>query len=453
MKKILTLAAAALCLAACIKTNSPAEQVTTLTASLESGVTKTHLSVEDGIGKVLWDANDQICVFSQETGEYRCTVFSTAEGGGTALFKGPGITLDAKVAAIYPAFEAVSYTEADGILFEVDNTTQKVLDGTFDQQLNIAAGQWTGEKNLSFRNVGALLSFKLTQERADTIRRIELKSNDGTPLCFSGAASVKWVDGAPVITPAAETSDVVKIVPAGETFQTGETYYVWLLSGQHAAGITLTMISPTQMTAAKVGASALELERNQLVDLGEIGGIEWKAKETEKKALHFDFSGTPLEGWPTTDKWKEAPGELACYYPLDDVNYEFFLTDVGNGTQARVCWDPGKGGLVWYAGWRYLGLPAIEGFRLIKVSGVMCLGTNSKRKAAIVENVAETNVETTIDAAHTFVQGGESAGWTTSGETYTFNLEGTQPNTRYYLLCSATSIGVSSLDLVYEKVE
>lgn len=450
MKKILTAAAALLVLAACNKSNPVAFTGTILTATLEAGVTKSHLSQN----KVEWDANDVISVFSLESGSYTHSPFSTAEGGADAVFKGPGITVDENLYALYPYADENVFSAESGFIFTADYTEQKVSDGSFQPLLNLAVGKCAGEKKVGFRNVGALLSFKLTQERADTIRRIELKSNGGAPLTFSGAASVQWNDGAPVITPllGAETGDLVKILPAGETFHTGDTYYVWVLPGEYQ-GLTLTLVSPTQMTAVKTGESTLTVARNQIVDLGEIGGLTFVEKESEKKALHFDFSGTPFEGWPTADKWKEAPGELACYYPLDDVNYEFFLTDVGNGTQARVCWDPNKGGLVWYAGWRYVGLPAIENFRLIKVSGVMCLGTNSKRKAAVVENVAETNVEITIDAAHTFVQGGESTGWTNSGETYTFNLEGTQANTRYYLMCSATSIGVSSLDLVYEKVE
>ena len=42
-------------------------------------------------------------------------------------------------------------------------------------------------------------------------------------------------------------------------------------------------------------------------------------------------------------------------------------------------------------------LPAISGYKLIKVSGVMCLGTNSKRKAGIVTAVASTNDGETVD--------------------------------------------------------
>lgn len=459
MKKIITLAAAVLCLAACNKSNPAPETGTTLTASLESGATKTHIEMAGSVGKVLWDANDEISVFSLQDGAYVNTTFATSENGSTAVFKGPGITLDNNVFAMYPADESASFTSSEGISFEADYTAQRVVSGNIDSKLNLAAGKYSGEKRISFRNAGALLCFKLTQEGADTIRRIEIKANDGTPLAFKGAAAMNWNGGVPVVSPAsgAELSDVVKLTPAAETFVTGSTYYVWILPGEYAGGITLTMISPTQMTAAKVGTSALSAGRNQIIDLGSVGGIEWKARETEKKALHFDFTGEAQEGWPTADKWKDiakgdpnpCPGDSTCIYKLDGEDYAFILTDCGNATQARVCWDSGKGGLIWYAGWRYLGLPAIEGYRLIKVTGKLCLSSNSKRKAGITVNVVENNTTGT----NTFVSGGEEIAWATKDAEYSYNLEGTEANTVYYLACTATSIGTYYLDLVYEKVE
>ena len=67
--------------------------------------------------------------------------------------------------------------------------------------------------------------------------------------------------------------------------------------------------------------------------------------------------------------------------------------------------------------------------------------------------MALTNEGTTIEEAHTFVSGGESITWATSGETYSYSLTGTAANTRYYFMCTGGGIGVSSLDLVYEKAE
>ena len=165
--------------------------------------------------------------------------------------------------------------------------------------------------------------------------------------------------------------------------------------------------------------------------------------------LHFDFTGDPLEGWPTSDNWKTSAGNLTCVYPLDGTDYSFILTDCGNATAARVAWVKSKGGLVLYAAWRYLGLPAIAGYKLTKVSGNLCLANNANRKAGISKNVVESNATGTNE----FVSGGEPIGWTTNGTTYAYNLTGTAANTVYYLTCTNTSIGTSVLDLVYEKVD
>ena len=452
MKKIFAAAAAVLALAACNKSLPVAEPGSELTATME--ITKSHL---DGMN-VLWDANDEIAVFPLEEGAYRNSKFATADEGVSAVFKGPGINADENLYALYPYNENAMCSATSGISTVADFTAQKVVNGTFDKNTNLAVGKYAGEKKVSFRNVGALLKFKLTQEGVDTVRRIELKTNDGTPLAFSGSTDISWNGGSPTLSLSddATRSDIIKLSPAGSAFATGDTYYVWVLPGEYK-GLTLTLISPTQMTATKVGTSTLTVARNQIVDLGEIGDLEYKARETEKKALHFDFTGSPQEGWPTKDKWKDSangdpnpcPGDSTCVYNLNGELYNFILTDCGNATQARVCWDTGKGGLIWYAGWRYLGLPAIEGFRLIKVTGKLCLASNSKRKGGVTTGVVANN---TTDK-NEFVSGGEEIAWATKDTEYSYNLEGTAANTVYYLCCTATSMGTYYLDLVYEKVE
>lgn len=446
MKKIFAAAAALLALAACNKNTPVAEPGTELYAGFEASITKTHLESN----KVLWDANDEISVFSLEEGTYKNSKFAAPEGGSGAVFKGPGVSVDENLYALYPYDADASFNPASGIAISVGYTEQKVSSGSFSKGINLAVGKRTEGKNVSFRNVGALLSFTLTQERADTIRRVEIKSNDGTPLVFSGAAGIAWNDGNPTIDVAdgATKADVIRLIPEGDSFNTGDTYYVWVLPGTYN-GITITLVSPTQMTATRIGESTLSIARNQIVNLGEIGGLTFKAKETEKKTLHFDFSGEPQEGWPTADKWKNAPGDSTCVYKLDGEDYKFILTDCGNASQARVAWVKDKGGLVLFAGWRYVGLPAIEGFRLIKVSGCLCLSSNSKRQAGITKSVVADNTTETNE----FVPGGESIAWATSGEVYTYNLEETVPGTVYYLACTATSIGTSFLDLTYEKAE
>ncbi len=450
MKKIFAATAALFALAACNKNLPVMQPVTELTATVENGLAKSHL---DGNG-VLWDANDEISVFALTGGVYANEKFSTADEGASAIFKGPGIDVDENLYALYPYDADAQYSAVNGFKVNADYASQKVVNGTFDKRINLAVGKYAGEKKVSFRNAGALLKFSLTQERADTVRRIELKTADGTPIAFTGEVQVAWNDGSPALSIAADAakSDIIKLSPAAGAFATGDTYYVWVLPGEYK-GISITLVSSTGMTAVKTGSSTLTIARNQIVDLGEVGGLTYKEKEAERKTLHFDFSGDPLEGWPTADKWQNGPGDTTCVYKLDGADYEFLLTECGNASQARVAWVTSKGGLVMFASWRYIGLPALDGFRLVKMSGVSCLTNSTSRKAGIVTAVAPTNEGMTIDTAHTFVPGGESITWAQQGGTYSYNLEDTKPNTVYYFMCTGGGIGASSIDLTYEKAE
>ena len=104
MKKIFMAAAALLTIAACnknIPVAGPSMDSMELTATIETGITKSHLNSFD----VLWDANDEISVFSMEEGAYRNSKFATADQGASAVFKGPDINDDDNLFARYPYTE------------------------------------------------------------------------------------------------------------------------------------------------------------------------------------------------------------------------------------------------------------------------------------------------------------------------------------------------------------
>ncbi len=456
MKKYIIMAAA-LAVMACSKEQAPvSREYSELRAVSETG-TKAHLEGN----KVVWDNGDAINVFTKNDAEaYVSSTFATSESGSSVVFKGEGVKLDADAYAMHPFAEGNTF--ADGIFTtSISSIIQRVVGDGYSADINVAVGRCDAGKTVSFRNVGALLKFRLTQEGADTLRRIEIKANGGEALAAEGAVSIDWNNGEPVISVAegSQTSDVVTLTPSSSTFVTGDTYYVWILPGKYEKGISLTLVSPSQMTAVKVGSEALEAGRNRIVDLGEIGGLTLKEKETEKMTLVFDFTGSAQEGWPTKDNWKKAgegdcpagvpcPGNLTAVYTHSNGNsYNFILTDVGNATAARVFWSTDRG-VVLGAVSRYFGFPAIEGYKLIKVSCVQGTGTSSKRKAAITSCVPEST-----DVQNTYVNGGGILPWTTHGDTYSWNLEDTAVNTVYYLTCTQGGVGVSVLTLTYEKVE
>lgn len=452
MKKIITISMAALVLAACTKGNLE-EKGATLIAHSDGTAVKSHLSVESGINLIYWDADDAINVFAKAEGAYQSSKFTTSESGTTVKFNGGDVKLDENCYALFPYDETASFSEASGFTTKVTSLEQNLSNKTFSSAINLAVGKCNSTKEASFRNAGSLMCFTLTQERADTVKYIELKANNGETMAVNGAVSVNWNGGNPTVSVAAdaEKSSTITLRPSGETFKTGETYYVWVLPGTYAGGITMTLVSPTGMKAVKAGASSLTAARNQIVPLGEIGGLTYKGSEAEKKSLTFDFSTCP-PGWPSgVEGYKsKEPGEKDYPYKLEGADYIFstaVVTDVE--TTRSVCW--GYNGtaeceMLIIQNERFLGLPAIEGWKLVGIKFAQSLATNSGRKMVITEIVSEKGKQEGVP-------GGESLAVGTNGEEYSFYLSASKPGKRYYMAPVGKGTGLTSLTLTYEKTE
>ncbi len=139
--------------------------------------------------------------------------------------------------------------------------------------------------------------------------------------------------------------------------------------------------------------------------------------------LTFNVSSNP-GGWPTTN-----PSTLTNYtYTLNNVAYTFGLKSV-------KC----NSGYLMLTQVAVLGLPAIEGYKLVKVDATNSSGCSKT-----------TNVAVTSDQSGTVVNGGEGQVWGTQSHTYTYNLTGTDANTVYYLYVTAKNCQITQLVLKYE---
>ena len=463
-KRVLFLAAAAMAIAACDIEIVPENTVTFSAHQEVSPAGKAVLGVNgESKPQTFWENGDAINIFSSGNGTSQSSVsgyqFATSLGANATsadfTYAGDDFVSGDMYYATYPYRSnkrGVNFTGESGTYrlagLQIP-ASQTLMAGSFDKNaaLSVAFSEG-GSKSLEFKNATALLKFRVSDSDIVSGR---IKVDDADAITGTFRADVnKETKALSLETYGQPVNSYADFTIDGSTpLSTGTDYYVAVRPASLTSSLKVYLNETLVKTIDNASLSALE--RNKIYNLGTLALPA--APPKEKKTLVFDFSGEPLDEWPTSDSWKSSAGELSCTYRLDGTDYSFFLTDVGNAKAARLAWDKSKGGLVWFAGWRYLGLPAISGFKLIKVSGVMCLGTNSKRKAGIVTAVAETNSGITIAEAHTFVSGGASTGWTTNDTKYTFNLEETAANTRYYLLCTDTSIGVSSLELVYEKVD
>ena len=178
----------------------------------------------------------------------------------------------------------------------------------------------------------------------------------------------------------------------------------------------------------------------------------------EDKVLLFDFSVTPLEGWPTAGGYSHTEGGITCVYPLDGTDYSFILADCGAASAAQMFWavtDPGPR-LAFGAQYRYLGLPAIEDYKLIKVKCVSVLLNASSAtispKIYITDSIAASAADAKAfnDDSDAVVSGGKSQLWDPNGGTYTYELTGTEANKVYYIYAQVKG-AVTSIELTYTK--
>ncbi|MBP5637766.1 MAG: hypothetical protein J6X25_09705 [Bacteroidales bacterium] len=461
-KSFLFLSAAALVLAACsqeiIQNENNAEFVagpTSFTAVMEGDESKAVIGL-NGSSKpqTFWENGDAINVFSSavsgSTAGFKFTTSLSANSTSAEFtYSGDDFPLGEQYFATYPYrsnTRGVNYTDLRLAGLQIPSS-QTLVPGSFDKNAALSVAYVDGGSNtLFFQNGTALLKFRVSESNI-VDGRIEVDKNDAISGTFRAVidASTKELTVEKYTASGVSQNNFVNFSMGGTALSTGTDYYVAIAPVELTSDLKIYLNGNLVKVINKSSVAALQ--RNKIYNLGTLTTPSTPAE----KVLRFDFSGDALPGWPTSDKWQTGPGELDCTYPLNGTDYHFFLTDCGNGSQARVAWVKASGGLILFATWRYVGLPAIAGYKLVKVSGTMCLSSKT-RKAAIVKNVVADNTQGTITDLHEFVSGGESAEWSTKGTTYTFNLSGTEGNTMYYFLCTNTSVGVSDLTLTYVPI-
>lgn len=465
-KTIFILSAASLMLAACTQEMVPQEPVvavpgpTSFTASIEVDPTPKAVLGLNGSSKpqTFWENGDAISIFTSADGtsysgksyKFTTTLLANSTSAEFSLAEekvfGSGMYY-----AAYPYrnnTRGVNFTGSDGTYKMAGNqipNSQALVAGSFDKNAILAVAFAESGNSLEFKNATALLKFRVAETNI-VAGRIQVDNADAISGTFRADVNTSTKELSLEKYSGATTYNYVNFTIDGNTaLSTGTDYYVVVRPTALTSDLKIYLNGNLVKTINTSKLAAIE--RNQIYNLGT---LSTPANIAEKK-LVFDFTGAALSGWPTADNWKNGPGALDCTYPLYGTDYHFFLTDCGNASKARVAWVSSAGGLILYTTWRYVGLPAIEGYKLVKVTGTMCLSTKT-RKAAIVKNVVADNTAGSISEQHQFVSGGAEMTWGTKDAEYTFNLSGTEGNTVYYFLCTNTSVGVSNLTLTYVPI-
>ncbi len=159
-----------------------------------------------------------------------------------------------------------------------------------------------------------------------------------------------------------------------------------------------------------------------LIKVLQAGNPDYVGPEREPMDLYFDFTVNTMN-WPTTSR---SSGEYV--YPLQGVDYSFLLSQCNIG-QYLVVYNTGAS----------LGLPAIDGYKLTKVTALISSNNKSVRHALISADPAGTEV---VSPDQT---------WPAQPSVeMVYDLEGAQYNTRYYLYCVSGGLPTAGLTLHYE---
>jgi len=213
-------------------------------------------------------------------------------------------------------------------------------------------------------------------------------------------------------------------------------------------------ISLEVATSVQKYTANIELSKALKFEAGKVSAFVYDYEKgqpkKETKTLTFDFSTCPA-GWPTgSGTWTSSDVDpVTLPYVLDKTTYNFIASPCTGATQKGWAWGYNSKAAVEFFCFntqRFLGLPALEGYKLITVKYVQMMGTNTSRKAGITAAISALG-------GQEYISGGELKVVGTNGEEYSFNLTKTAANTVYYIAAVGASSGIATLKLTYEKVD
>ena len=249
--------------------------VTVIHAGFEYPETKTHLGMNDAgtVAKVLWTRNDKIYV-AGITGENQwvARVYETQDDGVTdATFTCNSWNPDG-VQRFYAMYPSDSFVGASsGQIGVYIPSVQQAVKDNIEEGLNIAyASAESLSGKLFFRNIPALIGFKLSGSIVGSLSQIKFRANTsivGDIMLKNADEAVPTYNMNSYYNPRREKAGSTVVLNG--PFEEGAYYYIAVFPGT-TEGFTMYFSNSDGDYVVKTSSKSLTTERSHITDLGTI---------------------------------------------------------------------------------------------------------------------------------------------------------------------------------------
>lgn len=218
----------------------------------------TRMQLVEG-NKVEWQSGDAISVFDGTSNRF----FTTKDSGPTAVFTGQAAKASTYY-ALYPYQQEVTI-EGNVLKNVALPSIQTAKAGSFDAEFNLSVASSSAESmQFAFKNVGALVKFSVSNDKASEVKSIKLTSHDASAV-LAGTADITISDQPTAVVKSGQQSVITLNAPNG--LEAGKDYYFSVLPGTLSKGFTLTFVNSEGKTWQKSRDASITAERSGIISM------------------------------------------------------------------------------------------------------------------------------------------------------------------------------------------